>query len=70
MDLLKDYLGDSVYVKQDECGGFLLYLDNGYGPHTEIYLEPEVYEALTIFVERAKRNYQEQLDQGATDDQP
>ena len=41
----EEYLGDSVYVKTED--GFIkLYLDNGSGPHTIIFLEPSVMEAL------------------------
>ncbi len=35
------YLGDSVYFRL-EPPFVVLYLDNGEGPHTTIYLEPEV----------------------------
>lgn len=38
------YLGDSVYVRMEgPC--FVLYLDNGYGEHTTIVMEPEAMEA-------------------------
>jgi len=50
----KDYLGDSVYVDVDN-GMLKLTTDNGYGPSNTIYLEPEVYEALTRYVQRIKQ---------------
>lgn len=45
----KAYLGDSVYVDV-ERGMLKLTTDNGAGPVHTIYLEPEVYEALTWYV--------------------
>jgi len=50
----KAYLGDSVYVDVDN-GMLKLTTDNGYGPSNTIYLEPEVYEALTRYVQRIKQ---------------
>lgn len=50
------YLGDGVYVAY-QFGRLQLYTDDGYGPHNVIYLEGEVYDALTKFVERL--NHQE-----------
>jgi hypothetical protein len=52
----KDYLGDSVYVEIED-GMLKLYLDNGHGPSDTIYLEPEVYDALTRYVARLKSLY-------------
>jgi hypothetical protein len=48
MERLNVYLGDSVYATSD-YGRIKLYLDNGNGPHTTIYLEQEVYDALVKF---------------------
>lgn len=45
---MKAYLGDSVYADY-EAGMIRLYLDNGRGQHNEIFLEPEVYQALIKF---------------------
>lgn len=45
----KVYLGDSVYVDV-ERGMLKLTTENGYGPSNTIYLEPEVYLALTDYV--------------------
>lgn len=51
----KMYLGDSVYVEFLKAEGMLkLYLDNGYGEHDSIFLEPEVYSNLIKFVEQLK----------------
>lgn len=45
------YLGDSVYVKPwEQMNGVQLYLDNGEGPHTIIYLEDAVMEALVKYI--------------------
>lgn len=48
------YLGDSVYVEL-EYGMLKLTTNNGYGATNTIFLEPEVYEALTLYVERRCR---------------
>lgn len=50
MSARKEYLGDSVYVAFD---GYSLVLttENGFGPSNTIVLEPNVYEALTKYVE-------------------
>ena len=55
--MLKCYLGDSVYASFIR-GGILLTTENGLptDPSNEIFLEPEVLEALNDFVQslRAK----------------
>lgn len=48
-DFPKQYLGDSVYASI-EGGMIKLTTENGYGPSNEIFLEPEVYEALIGYV--------------------
>lgn len=48
---MKQYLGDSVYAEL-ERGMLKLTTDNGMGPSNTIYMEPEVYTALTRYVER------------------
>ena len=50
----KTYLGDSVYAEHDGYG-LTLTTENGYGPSNTIYLEPEVYAALTRYVERLRQ---------------
>jgi hypothetical protein len=60
----KDYLGDSVYVEIED-GMLKLYLDNGHGPSDTIYLEPEVYDALTRYVARLKSIYAEKPEESA-----
>lgn len=47
------YLGDSVYAEIED-GMLKLMTDNGYGPSNIIFLEPKVYAALTLLVERIK----------------
>ena len=42
------YLGDSVYARPWPPNGVVIYLDNGHGPHTEIYLEPSVIAGLLV----------------------
>jgi hypothetical protein len=44
------YLGDSVYVELED-GMLKLTTNNGHGATNTIFLEPEVYEALTLYVE-------------------
>lgn len=45
------YLGDSVYAKFNEAGQLMIFTYNGFPPFTNvIYLEPEVYSALSRFV--------------------
>ena len=46
------YLGDSVYVEYD---GFhiVLYLNNGFGPKGQIYLDDEVASSLLKYLEKA-----------------
>lgn len=45
----KIYLGDSVYVEV-ELGMLKLTTENGFGPTNTIYLEPEVFDALALYV--------------------
>lgn len=49
---MKVYLGDSVYV-EFEHGMLKLTTNNGDGDSNTIYLEPEVYDALVVFVRDA-----------------
>lgn len=49
--MTKTYLGDSVYAELNEFGQIKLTTENGYGPSNTIYLEPEVYLALTEWAE-------------------
>jgi len=51
----KIYLGDSVYGEAVD-GGIVLTTDNGLGPSNTIFLEPEVYEALTQWVGALSRS--------------
>jgi hypothetical protein len=48
----KEYIGDSVYVELNDVGQLVLYTDNGYGPRSVIYLEPDVMVALVNYCER------------------
>jgi len=58
----KDYLGDSVYAEISQ-GVVKLYVDNGYGPQDEIYLEQEVIDALNRYVQRIKTLYASDHDE-------
>ena len=46
------HLGDGVYVRITPQGQILLTTENGGPPSNIIYMEPEVYVALTQFVEK------------------
>ena len=68
----KVYLGDSVYIEIED-GMFKLTTENGsrtasgVGPSNTIYLQPEVYTALTKYVERAYAAYAEKDEEGRDD---
>ena len=47
-------MGDSVYVRFDG-NGLKLTTENGYGPTNTIYIEPEVWRALTEYVEHIRK---------------
>jgi len=53
----KEYLGDSVYVELDDCGGIILTTENGFGPNNTIVLEPEVVVALNRYVESLRQEF-------------
>jgi len=46
-----EYLGDSVYVNHDGFG-LDIHLNNGEGPHTNIYMEPQVFQSLLTYIRR------------------
>lgn len=48
--MVKSYIGDGVYVEFDGYG-IVLTTENGIEVTNRIVLEPEVYTALTTFVE-------------------
>lgn len=47
----KEYLGDSVYVKNDGFG-LILTVENGLMATDTIYLEPSVYQKLVEYVQK------------------
>ncbi len=48
----KIYLGDSVYTAlEPETGMVRLFTDNGFGERNQIYLEPEVAQALINYLQ-------------------
>lgn len=51
MSILKDYLGDSVYVDFDGFG-IIMTTENGAGPTNTIYLEPATLEALDRYKQK------------------
>lgn len=58
--MMKDYLGDGLYAEFDGYQ-IRLYADREYTRH-EVFLEPQVYLALTRFVERIKDAKQEEAE--------
>ena len=48
---IKTYLGDSVYVSYDGYQ-IQLYLDNGFGPKHEIYLDTNTLINLELFLKQ------------------
>ena len=48
-----EYIGDGVYVYK-EYGGVWLLANDHLQPTDKIYLEPEVYKALCIFMNKPK----------------
>jgi hypothetical protein len=52
----KVYLGDSVYVDVNRAGQLVLTTENGLptDPSNTIYLEPDVYDALVLYVKRMR----------------
>lgn len=46
----KEYIGDGVYVEINEGGQIVLTTEDGIKTTNIIYLEPEVYAALTEYV--------------------
>lgn len=51
---MKTYLGDGAYAEFDGFG-IMLTAENGIAVTDRVYLEPEVYDALTRFVESLKK---------------
>jgi len=50
---MKEYIGDSVYVSDDDGYGLTLTTENGFGPSNTIYLKPRVLRALVAFAKRS-----------------
>jgi hypothetical protein len=46
----KEYLGDSVYVEINKLGQIVLTTNNGLEDSNTIILEPDIYSALTEYV--------------------
>ena len=61
---MKRYLGDGVYAEWPVRGMLLLTAQGDDRLH-EIYLEPEVYQALLAFVEFVKKEFVKHASQGA-----
>lgn len=57
----EEHLGDGVYVAQDG-DEMVIYLDNGYGPHSMIYVDAYVWSKLEAWVKRT-RNEQNNIRQ-------
>jgi hypothetical protein len=60
MNKMKTYIGDSVYAEFDGFG-IVLTTENGYldDPRNRIYLEPEIYSSLVLFVDSIKKRLAE-----------
>lgn len=52
----KEYLGDSVYV-EIKHGMLMLTTENGDGPSNTIGLEPELFDKLVAYHERAVEHF-------------
>lgn len=60
----KEYLGDGLYARHDGFGVWLT-SENGVRVLNEVYLEPDVYEALKRYMEGVKRGEShDQADDG------
>lgn len=53
---MKTYLGDGVYLEVYPCGTLKLTTENGAEVTNTIVLEPEVFFALTNFLEQLVKN--------------
>jgi hypothetical protein len=51
---LKTYIGDSVYA-EIEYGQLKLTTDNGMGKSNTIYLEPEIWDSLVLWVKSVNK---------------
>jgi len=51
----KAYLGDGVYVEFNEFQQLVLTTENGIAVQDTIYLDPEVWNALSRYAERVKK---------------
>lgn len=65
----KTYLGDAVYAEVEE-GRLRLTTEDGISVTNEIYLEPEVYQALTNYIawHRKRGRFNDGFSRGANDD--
>jgi len=59
--MTKQYIGDSVYVDFDG-NALILTTDNGLGPSNTIYIDAEVWSALTKYVEDLKKEGANRLE--------
>ena len=57
----KTYLGDGVYV-EIERGMIKLTSENGYEVLNTIYLEPEVFNALTVYEQRVRMMFERKAE--------
>jgi len=64
----RKYLGDSVYVDFDGYH-IVLQLDNGNGVHSQIKLEPEVFDELCTYVEELHRKFEKKEDMSDPNDE-
>ena len=52
--VMKEYLGDAVYVERNEFDDLVLTTENGIQITNRVVLEPVVYRAFEDFVRRSK----------------
>jgi hypothetical protein len=64
MGMSKQYIGDGVYVEHDGYG-LVLTTHNGLNVTNTIYLEPEVYRALVVYVTALPTRRDDDLCDGA-----
>lgn len=50
----KIYLGDAVYARVDEFGVLILTTEDGISATNTIYLEPEIYDHLEMYMASVK----------------
>lgn len=51
----KDYMGDGVYIEQEDLdGSIVLTTENGIDITNSIYIEPQVWDAIKRYMQRVE----------------